>query len=66
METSRRKFLGASVAGASALSFLPVAQAQDAGVMTFGLAARSPNSLEPAFAVQGADNWATSRSSTPW
>ena len=25
--------------------------------MTFALAARSPNSLEPAFVVQGADNW---------
>ena len=27
--------------------------------MTFALAARSPNSFEPAFAVQGADNWVT-------
>ena len=26
--------------------------------MTFALAARSPNSLEPAYVVQGADNWA--------
>ena len=57
MKPNRRQFLGASVASASALSFLPRAHAQEAGVMTFALAARSPNSLEPAFVVQGADNW---------
>jgi peptide/nickel transport system substrate-binding protein len=59
MKSNRRQFLGAAVAGASALSFLPGAHAQEAGVMTFALAARSPNSFEPAFAVQGADNWVT-------
>ena len=57
MKPNRRQFLGASIASASALSFLPGAQAQEAGVMTFALAARSPNSLEPAYVVQGADNW---------
>ncbi len=57
MKPNRRQFLGASLASASALSFLPGAQAQEAGVMTFALAARSPNSLEPAYVVQGADNW---------
>src|SRR5215216_7855988 len=57
VKPNRRQFLGASIASASALSFVPGAQAQEAGVMTFALAARSPNSLEPAYVVQGADNW---------
>ncbi len=57
MKPNRRQFLGASLASASVASFLPGAQAQDAGVMTFGLAARGPNSLEPTYVVQGADNW---------
>jgi peptide/nickel transport system substrate-binding protein len=57
MKPSRRQFLGASASIAAASSFLPPARAQEAGVMTFALAARSPNSLEPAFIVQGADNW---------
>jgi peptide/nickel transport system substrate-binding protein len=57
MRPNRRQFLGASIAAAAAGPFLPRAQAQDAGVMTFALAARSPNSLEPAVVVQGADNW---------
>ena len=33
MKPNRRQFLGASVASASALSFLPRAHAQEAGVM---------------------------------
>ena len=57
MKPNRRQFLGASIASASALSLWPGAHAQEAGVMTFALAARSPNSLEPAYVVQGADNW---------
>ena len=56
MRPNRRQFLGVAAATAAAGSFLR-AQAQDAGTMTFALAARSPNSLEPAFVVQGADNW---------
>ena len=59
MISSRRHFLGASAATAVAASFLPRAQAQDAGTMSFASSARSPNSLEPAFVVQGADNWVT-------
>ena len=57
MNPNRRQFLGASVASAAALSVLPETHAQDASAMTFALAARSPNSLEPAYVVQGADNW---------
>jgi len=56
MRPNRRQFLGAAAATAAAGSFSR-AQAQDTGTMTFALAARSPNSLEPAFVVQGADNW---------
>ena len=57
MRPNRRQFLGASIAAGASGPFLPSARAQDAGVMTFALAARSPNSLEPAVVVQGADNW---------
>lgn len=59
MTPSRRQFLGASVATAAAASFVPRVRAQDAGTMTFAASARSPNSLEPAYVVQGADNWVT-------
>src|SRR5262245_45649180 len=59
MRPNRRQFLGASVATAATSSFWPAARAQDAGTMTFAASARSPNSLEPAFVVQGADNWVT-------